>query len=321
MSAVAGAALPVFALILVGWVAGRRGTLGPAATDVLNLFALNLALPALLFQAMARLPAGQPGQLGFALAFGAGMAAAFAAGFALARRRGGRVARAAVEGMDAGYANVGFMGIPLCLLLFGEAALPGAVMAVLFTACLLFLTGLALVEWDLRGGGWRAAARTVPRSLARNPLLLAPLAGLAAGALGWTPPAPVERFLTLLGAAASPCALVCIGLFLAEGRGGRAGAADAARGAAPAGTVAALVGLKLLLQPAVTALVAWPLLGLPHPWGAVAVLLAALPVGTGPFAVARLHRLEEGVTSAAILVSHAASVVTVSLLVAWLAPG
>jgi malonate transporter and related proteins len=121
-------------------------------------------------------------------------------------------------------------------------------------------------------------------------------------------PASVERFAELLGGAASPCALVCIGLFLAQ--------EGVVRSDTPA--IGALVGLKLLFQPAVTALLAVQVLGVPAPWSHAAVLLSALPIGSGPFTIAKLYGLKTGVTSGAILVSHLFSVVTVSLLVAWL---
>jgi malonate transporter len=59
MSLVLTAVLPIFALILAGWVCARRGILGPAATESLNNFTVWLALPALLFQAMADITASQ----------------------------------------------------------------------------------------------------------------------------------------------------------------------------------------------------------------------------------------------------------------------
>ena len=86
------------------------------------------------------------------LAFGGGIAATFALGFAVSRWRGRRVAQAGIEGLDASYGNVGFMGIPLCLLVFGPDSLPAAVVATLFTACVLFLFAVALIEAELRGG-------------------------------------------------------------------------------------------------------------------------------------------------------------------------
>ncbi len=309
MQAVLNAALPVFGLILTGYLCGRFGVFTRTATGNLNRFAIYLALPALMFLAMSRITPEQIGQAGFSLAFGGGIAASFALGFALCRRRGRRVAEASIEGLDAGYSNVGFMGIPLCLLVFGPGSMPAAVIATLFTACVLFLFALVLVEVDSHGGaGFGRATRKAMRSLLCSPLLLAPLAGLALGLAGVPLPVPAERFASLLGGAASPCALVCIGLFLAQ------------EGAAvrDARSIGVLVGLKLLFQPAVTALLAIHVFDLPSLWSHAAVLLSALPIGSGPFTIAKLYGIEAGVTSGAILVSHLLSVGTVSLLVAAL---
>ena len=76
--------------------------------------------------------------------------------------------------------------------------------------------------------------------------------------------------------------------------------------------------MKLLFQPAVTAFLAVGVFGVPASWSHPAVLLSALPIGSGPFTIAKLYGLKTGVTSGAILASHLLSVVTVSLLVAWL---
>ena len=79
---------------------------------------------------------------------------------------------------------------------------------------MLFALAIVLIEADLnrQGGAWRTA-RMVAVSIARNPLVIAPAFGILIGTAGFSLPAPVERFVVLLGGAASPCALVCIGLF------------------------------------------------------------------------------------------------------------
>ena len=310
MHAVLNAALPIFALIFTGYVCGRCQILSPAATDSLNRFAVYLALPALMFLAMSRITPDQAAQVGFALAFAGSIAITFALGFALSRWRGHRVATASIEGLDASYSNVGFMGIPLCLLVFGADSLPAAIITTLFTACVLFLAAIAIIEIDVhRGASPWLTARKVGRALIGNPLLLGPVAGLAVGLSGRGLLDPVERFMSLLGGAASPCALVCIGLFLAQER-------VAARDAPSIGL---LVGLKLLVQPAVTALLVFYVFHVPPAWSRPAVLLSALPIGSGPFTIAKLYGLQPGVTSGAILVSHVVSVLTVSILVAYLA--
>jgi predicted permease len=310
MQAVLNAALPIFALILTGFLCARSGRFDRSATDNLNRFAVYLALPALMFLAMSKITPDQVRQFGFALTFAGGIAVTFTLGFVLSRLRGRAVANSSIEGLDAGYSNVGFMGIPLCLLVFGQASLPAAIIATLFTACVLFLFAIVLIEVDVHKGA--SLARTIGKvslSLIRNPLLIAPITGLLVGLAGIAIPPPLQQFASLLGGAASPCALVCIGLFLAQER----------VVSGDAGSITALVVLKLLVQPGVTALFAFYVFEVPSLWARSAVLLSALPIGSGPFTIAKLYGLEAGVTSGAILVSHLFSVATVSLLVAWLA--
>ena len=312
MQAVLNSALPIFALILTSFLCGRFNVFDRTATDNLNRFAVYLALPALIFTAMSRIGVEQVSQFGFIGAFCGGIAATFATGFAISRLRGRRVANASIEGLDAGYSNVGFMGIPMCLLVFGPDSAPASIIATLFTACVLFLFAIVVVEMDLQKGATLGATiAKVARSLLTSPLFIAPVAGLAVGLSGFALPAPFMSFTTLLGGAASPAALVCIGLFLAQER----------VVTHDANSIAILVSLKLVMQPAVTALLAFHVFAMPPLWSHSAVILSALPIGSGPFTIAKLYGLEAGVTSGAILVSHIFAVLTVSLLVAWLAPG
>jgi len=310
MQAVLNSALPIFALILTGFVCGYFSVFDRTATDNLNRFAVYLALTSLMFVAMSKITPDQVRQLGFVGAFCGGFSVTFAVAFAISRARGRRVANASIEGLDAGYSNVGFMGIPMCLLVFGPESAPASIIATLFTACILFLFAVVVVEIDLQKGNsfWSTGAR-VGRSLLTSPLLIAPMAGLVVGLSGLKIPAPFESFTTLLGGAASPVALVCIGLFLAQES---VVSHDAA-------SIGILVAMKLILQPAVTAFLAFYVFTMPPLWSHSAVILSALPIGSGPFTIAKLYRLEAGVTSGSILASHVFAVFTVSLLVAWLA--
>jgi malonate transporter len=73
------------------------------------------------------------------------------------------------------------------------------------------------------------------------------------------------------------------------------------------------VGAKLVLQPVVAWLLATRVFGLPPLLTHAAVLLSALPTGTGPFMLAEFYRREASVTCNAILVSTVVSIVTVSV--------
>ena len=84
-------------------------------------------------------------------------------------------------------------------------------------------------------------------------------------------------------------------------------------------SIGILVSLKLVLQPLVTAVLAFHVFSMPPLWSHSAVILSALPIGSGPFTIAKLYGLEAGVTSGSILASHIFAVLTVSVLVGWLA--
>ncbi len=169
----------------------------------------------------------------------------------------------------------------------------------------MFAAALVLIEIGLQTPGQSGgAAARVAKSLATNPLLVAPALGLVVMALGVTMPEPVERFLKLLGAAASPCALVALGLFLGDKREGPAPALPA---------TTAMVVLKLIAQPAVTWLLATQVFHLAPLLTHVCVLMAALPTGTGPFMLAEFYRREAAVTSRVILVSTLLAVVTITV--------
>src|ERR1700759_4821526 len=185
MTAVLNSALPIFALILTGFICGYFGAFDKTATDNLNRFAVYLALPSLMFVAMSKISPDEVKQLGFVAAFCGGFAVCFAVAFVISRLRGKRIANASIEGLDAGYSNVGFMGIPMCLVVFGPQSAPASIIATLFTACVLFLFAVVIVEIDLQKGGsfWSTGAR-VARSLITSPLLVAPVAGLCIGLSG-----------------------------------------------------------------------------------------------------------------------------------------
>ena len=210
-----------------------------------------------------------------------------------------------------GYPNTGFLGFPLALVAFGPEALAPTIVATILTVCGVFAVAIVLIETGLRrearGAGRDGQAvpvwRTVGRSLIRNPLLVAPALGALVPSVGLALPASVESFVKLLGGAASPCALVALGLFLAEKR---------RSGSTRPGTAALLVGMKLVAQPLLAYGLGRYLFALsPLPLH-VAVLMAALPTGTGPFMLAEFYHREADLTARVVLVSTVLSVVTVS---------
>jgi hypothetical protein len=114
-------------------------------------------------------------------------------------------------------------------------------------------------------------------------------------------PAPLHRFIDLLASATAPCALISLGLFLAHKQVGRS-----------EGSVG-LVLIKLIVHPLITWVLAFHVLQLPAMWAAAALLLSALPTGTGPYMLAEFYRREAAVVSSTILLSTLGSLFSLSL--------
>ncbi|MFT4132861.1 AEC family transporter [Labrys sp. (in: a-proteobacteria)] len=301
--------LPVFALILAGWLARRSNALGPHATREVNRLVVYLALPALLFDIMANADPARIWQPGFILAFALGCALIFVLALTIRLRQGCHLADAAIDGLNAGYANTGFMGFPLILAVVGQSGMAPTLVATIVTVCVLFAVAIVLIEASLQSQARRRdIARKTLLALIRNPLLVAPALGALVMVSGWPLPQTLDRFLKLLGGAASPCALIALGLFLAENTGR---AAEAGRK-----VEALLIGLKLVAHPVATWVIAAPILGLAPDAVHTAVLLAALPTGTGPFMLAEFYGRQALVTSRVVLATTILSVATLSLYLA-----
>jgi malonate transporter and related proteins len=297
--------LPIFGLIFAGWLTRRLGVLGPHATTELNRFVVYLALPALLFDIIAHAKWADVWQPGFIAAFGLGAGLIFVLTLAMRLRRPRHLADAVIDGLNAGYANVGFVGFPLVAVALGPEALAPTLVATIITVCVLFGIAIVLIELGLQTERQlhRLITKTA-KSLLRNPLLVAPILGALIPLSGLTIPAPAESFLKLLGGAASPCALVALGLFLA-------GQSTEKQPSHAATTV--LVALKLILQPVITWIMAAVVFQLSPLLTHAAVLLAALPTGTGPFMLAEFYRREAGITGRVVLASTIVSVATITV--------
>ncbi|MSP47702.1 MAG: AEC family transporter [Alphaproteobacteria bacterium] len=308
MDAILNVSLPVFAIILGGYLAARSGLLGQGSTVALNAFVYYFALPPLLFLSMARVPLTEIFHWPYLAAYVGGvlgtLALSLAAGFLVF---GGRPAELSLQSMTAVFSNTGYMGVPLFLTAFGDTGVLPALILTVFNGAVVVGVVVSLIELDLSKGGhpFRILG-DVGLALLRNPLVMAAVVGIVWSALHLPLPKPLSNFCEILGAASGPCALFAMGLSLvAHAGGGRL---------AEAGWLAFL---KLLVQPAITAWLAFGVLALDPFWAMSAVILAAMPTGTLTFVIAQRYGLYATQATQATLVSTVLSVVTVSGLLAW----
>jgi predicted permease len=310
--------LAIFAVVALGWVAGKLRWLGdndPART--LSNAAFYIFVPALLFRTTARIDF-RTLPWDTLTAFFVPVVILLIAVYGWQRRwnRSGRMGIAApsVRAISATFGNTVQVGIPIAAALFGEAglAIHIAVMSLHALALLSVLT--VLVELDLArerrqlghaNSTLLGTLATTARNTIIHPVVLPVLAGLVWNIVAPPLPTLVDELLLTLAQAVVPLCLVLIGMSLAY-----YGLRGAAKGAA------VLACVKLLVLPALVLVVAhwgFGLAGLPL---AVIVMMAALPVGSNALLFSQRYETLEGEATAAIVFSTLGFVVTGPL---WLA--
>ncbi|MFI6603348.1 AEC family transporter [Nonomuraea sp. NPDC050536] len=284
--------IPIWALTLIGYVAGRFRLIGEDADRVLGGFVFHIAMPAALFTTLSRTRLSVSGP-GIAV-FAASTVITMFAGYLLSRRLFDRKpGESLLGGMSAGYVNSANLGIPVALHVLGNASFLTGVL--LFQVLVVTPVILASLDSGLR------LRRLVTLPL-RNPVILGLAAGAACSITGWRPPPVVADPLALLGAAAVPTALVALGLSLNV------------RGPAMAGRteVFALSALKLAGQPLV-AYALGALIALPAADLRSLVVCAALPTAQNVYIFAREYGQAEAVTRWTVLAGTALSMATLAV--------
>ena len=296
--------LPFFAVIGLGFWAGKTKFFSEEATAYLTKFVFYFALSAMLFRFSATLELAEVFDWAFIGAYLSATLVVYVFATVVAVLRGLSIAECAVEAQCSVIGNVGFLGVPMLSLLLGVDAV-GPVILVLAVDLIFFGSLIVILVTGSRDGRMRPSVLgTVGLGLIKNPMIVSITLGLIWSSWSLPIPQPVDEFLTLLGAAATPGALFAIGASLAGKSAERLSAAIW------------LSFSKLVLHPAVvavSALLIWPV----EPFAAgVMIAAAALPVAGNVYILAQHYGVAPQRVSASILISTALSVVTVAAVIA-----
>ena len=308
MNAIVDIIVPVFGLVLVGWAIGRTRLLTPEGLRGLTNVTFYAFFPALLFRSMAKVRLEALDLEILLVFFGAGLLLFFLM-MPVGRLLGMRPADRTVFSLSGTFSNGVGIGIPFVSYAFGEAGLVPLLMIIALNSLILLTLSSFLLEVAAQGG---ARGRLLGKlgsaalRMLKHPIIPSIFAGLAWSELtafvpGLATPVVLDRVLQALAAAAPPCGLIMAGASLAH------------------------VGLKEHWQPAAIAtvfklavlpLMVWTsgryLFTLDPLWLTVATLNAAMPAGANVYLVAQLYRAGVGLATNAVVISTAASVLTLS---------
>jgi len=265
--AVALLLVPDFLLIAAGWFICRFTALNRPVWDGAERLVYHVLFPALLFEAIVRNPL-QPGAAAPLAASGFGLTLA---GVVLALALGawpGVDARAHASAAQTAFRFNSYIALALAARVGGAEAL--AQMALIISVCVP-LCNVAAV-WPLARHGGHGYLR----ELARNPLIIATVAGLAFNALGLRLPEWLSITLSRMGAAALPLGLMAVGAGLTFG----------ALREAPR-LAAALLAIRHAVLPALAiALVLAPVFAFAPAQQSLLVTFASLPTASSAYVLA-----------------------------------
>jgi len=293
--------------MVAGYITGRFKLLPATASEVLSRFVFVIALPALIFVSLSSITLAEFFNWRYIGVLGGGMLAMFCIGMTVARWIfPGSLTAISLHGLTAMYSSTAYIGLPLVLTVFGDAARVPGIIGAIITGLVFSPLAIVLAEIDRSRGNRFRVWPPLFHVLTRPPII-AVVAGLSVSATGIDLPLPVTTFFELLGGAFVPCALFAAGLFIAG---------CSVHGATA--EISWLVFAKLFLHPLITWWLAYRVFELEGILPVVAVVQAALPSGVPVFVLAQQYKTFVTRSSAAIVVSTAISVVTLSALFMFL---
>lgn len=301
--------LPVFGLILLGYIMGKTPLITKSGVTGINNFVFYCAIPALLFRTMSKLENLQNADPTIFLAYYLPVFLLFGVTWLMARHVFHLPAQErAMMAMGASFSNTVLLGLALVSFAYGERGLVPLTLIISIHPIVLIALPTILIEiarareGEAANTGMIATSWTIARSLLKNP----PVVGMAAGALwaltgfGYHPIA--ERFIGLLANVAAPAALFALGATLVQFR---------IRG--DFSQTATMTTLKLAVLPVMVFISAQYVFQLEPLLVAVATINASMPSGVNVFLLASHYGIYVQRAAATVLLTTALSIFAAAL--------
>lgn len=171
---------PIYITILIGYLTTRQGIFARSDMRVFGKYVINLALPALLFNALSQRQIGEILNLSYVFAYLAGSLIVLGLGWLWCRRwarLNPTTSTFYVMGMSC--SNSGFVGYPILLLTFAPVAGVALALNMIIENFVMIPLLLALAEHERNAAGrwYHVVGRSLAR-LATNPLIIGLVAAM-----------------------------------------------------------------------------------------------------------------------------------------------
>ncbi|WP_285731709.1 AEC family transporter [Nocardiopsis sp. ATB16-24] len=319
--------IPLFVIVLIGYLASYSEHFRGNAQKAVNDFVFYIALPALLFSAVA----GSDLSEGISWSFIAANLTILVLGSVLGLLLGAflfryPMPRALTTSMLSGYGNVAYLGVPLLVTAVGaQAALPVALgqllhnmfFMVLYPLCATLAVQRRRVMETVPSPRQEATApppapaestgRAIFRSVVLNPVSLSVVLGLLFALVGWRLPGPAADTIDMLAGAAAPGALFAVGLTL------RRAVSALREGSVAIPELGCTVVVKLAIMPLIAVALVTVVFPMPPVWAFTTVVMCGLPNAATAYVLAQQKESGAQQAAASVVVTSALSLITLPL--------
>lgn len=257
----------------------RSGLMPENSSRVLGSFAINFALPAMLFKSISEQPISNIFHWGYLLAYAVGSLFTFTIVFLIGRKfKGLGHTESAIYGMGSSFSNTLMIGFPITLQLFGDAALIPLALTLMVENFVMMPLTLTIAEAEKLEGNkrWSLVMSTLNRVM-KNPIIIAIVLGAVVSAFNMSIPHIASDVVDMFAKTVSGVALFTIGCMLA---------ATNLRGYYSQITM--VLPSKLVLHPIAVFAAVQIIPGIDPLFASIAVILSALPMfGVFPIVASR----------------------------------
>ncbi|WP_299494986.1 AEC family transporter [uncultured Shewanella sp.] len=206
--------LPVFAIIVTGYLFSRTQILPKETPALLIQFTYFVLMPALLFLVIGQEEIKNLFNLPFILALGGGVIGIYFIILAFLLIIHKNLATSTMLAACCVLANTGIIALPLLHSIFGHKALLPAAIANVIMVIMIILTMIFLEQAAHTKDEHKLSLFEKILHVVKNPIILSTIAGIIYASSGLALPTLITDYLTILGSAITACALFAIGMSL-----------------------------------------------------------------------------------------------------------
>lgn len=304
LTVIASTLTPVFVVLILGFIAGKRKIIDNVQVRSLNLFVMNFALPIALFKATALTPRAKLlSEYHFVIVLVLTMWTTYALNFIIQKRFfNTSLGENSVQALTIGLPNITAIALPLFISVLGQGSLVDVAISICVGAVFLSpitLLILAYTKASTQGLPVDKQIKDLLIHLIERPIVIGPFLGILVAFLGWHIPDVMLNSAELIGKATPGVALFLTGLVISSQK---------IHFSAP---VISSVILKNFIQPFI-ALAFVLALGLTGPSARAAILIGAVPCGFFGILFGLANDIRSEVAGASLLLSNIISLFTLS---------